>query len=54
MHNLLKFISKKKYLEDFLNGKLYMNPLNYFWENGFDDQKDIFESVVSTVPVKDM
>lgn len=54
MHNLLKFISKKKYLEDFLNGKLYMNSLNYFWENGFDEQKDIFEGVVSTVPVKDM
>lgn len=34
---LLKFISsadksnKKKYLKDFLNGSLYMNTLNYFW-----------------------
>lgn len=30
-HILLKFISKKEYLEDFLDGKLYMNSLYYFW-----------------------
>ena len=30
-HILLKFISQKKYLTDFLDGKLYMNSLYYFW-----------------------
>lgn len=33
---------------------MYMDTLNYYWEKGFDDQKDIFEGVVSTVPVKDV
>lgn len=28
---LLKFISQEKYMEDFLNGDLYMNSLYYFW-----------------------
>ena len=28
---LVKFISKKKYVDDFLSGKLYMNSLYYFW-----------------------
>ncbi len=31
-HVLLKFISEKKYVEDFLNGDLYMNSLYYFWD----------------------
>lgn len=30
-HMLFKFISKKQYLKDFLDGKLYMNSLYYFW-----------------------
>ena len=30
-----------------------MNTLSYFWNNGFEEQKDIFEGVVCTVPVKD-
>ena len=28
---LLKFISSKKFLNDFLNGSLYMNTLYYYW-----------------------
>lgn len=28
---LLKFISSKKFLKDFLNGSLYMNTLYYYW-----------------------
>ena len=28
---LLKFISQKSYVDDFLNGSLYMNSLYYFW-----------------------
>ena len=53
MHNLIKFFSKKKYLDEFISGKLHMNTLDYFWNNGFEDQKDIFEGVVCNVPVKD-
>ncbi|WP_155832010.1 hypothetical protein [Butyrivibrio sp. WCD2001] len=30
-HLLLKFISKESYVNDFLNGSLYMNSLHYFW-----------------------
>ena len=30
-HILLKFISKEKYLQEFLTGSLYMNSLYYFW-----------------------
>ena len=30
-----------------------MNSLDYFWNNGFYEQKDIFEGVVCTVPVRD-
>lgn len=28
---LLKYISKKEYVDDFMAGKLYMNSLYYFW-----------------------
>ncbi len=37
-HILLKFISKKEYLKDFLDGKLYMNSLYYFWNQGALDE----------------
>lgn len=53
MHILIKFFSQKSYLREFVSGKLYMNSLDYFWNNGFYEQKDIFEGVVCTVPVKD-
>ena len=42
---LLKFISsadkcnRKKYLKDFLNGSLYMNTLNYFWNEYYRDSQ---------------
>ena len=31
MYILLKFMSEKNYLKDFLDGHLYMNSLYYFW-----------------------
>lgn len=36
-----------KYVDDFLNGNLYMSSLGKFWDtdNKFDEQKDIFEGV---------
>ena len=33
----------------FASGKLYMNSLSYFWENGFEDQKDMFEGISDTI-----
>ena len=53
MHSLIKFFSNMEYLKDFMAGHLYMNTLDYFWNNGFDEQKDIFEGVICTVQVKD-
>ena len=53
MHLLTRFFSQKNFLDAFISGKLYMNTLDYFWNNGFEEQKDIFEGVVCTVPVKD-
>ena len=47
MHTLVKFTNHAK---DFLNGCLYMNTLNYFWENGFQEQRDICEGVIGAIP----
>lgn len=34
-HVLLRFFSEKSYLEQFIQGFIYMNILGYFWdENG--------------------
>ena len=35
MHILTRFFSQKKFLDAFISGKLYMNTLNYFWNNGY-------------------
>lgn len=48
MHQLIKFFSKMDYAEQFLRGDLYMNSLAFFWNNGFEDQKDLFEGVSET------
>ena len=47
MNVITKFFSKKDYAEAFQNGKLYMNTLDYFWNQGFEDQKDILEGVTN-------
>ena len=47
MHLLTRFFSQKNFLDAFISGKLYMNTLNYFWNNGFEEQKDIFEKHLS-------
>ena len=44
MHLLTRFFSQKNFLDAFISGKLYMNTLDYFWNNGFEEQKDIFET----------
>ena len=42
MRNLIRFISKKKYANQFLSGKIYMNSMSFFWSKGFEEQKDFF------------
>lgn len=54
MHLLLKYFSSDKYIKEFISGSLYMNSLDYFWNNGFEEQRDIFEGVVCVVPVEEM
>lgn len=48
MHILVKFTN---YADDFQDGNLYMNTLNYFWNHGFEEQRDILEGLSSTIPI---
>lgn len=60
---LLKFMSRKEYVNDFLSGHLYMNCLDYFWneykpetadgktESLTPGQRDLFEGVYCTCDV---
>lgn len=50
MHILAKFTSKQKYANSFRRGLLHMNTLSYFWNNGYEDQKDIMEGVILSTP----
>lgn len=54
MHQLIKFFSKRNYAEQFLKGNLYMNSLGFFWDNGFDSQKDLFEGISETFDKKSL
>jgi hypothetical protein len=49
MFKLIKYFGKKEYAQYFLAGNIYMNSLDYFWQTGFDDQKDIFEGIICTI-----
>ncbi len=49
MRQLIKYFSKKEYADMFVSGKLYMNALSYFWENGFEQQRDVFEGISDTI-----
>lgn len=53
MYDLIRFFAQKEYAETFLKGQLYMNSLGYFWLNGFQSQKDMFEGTVSFVDPND-
>lgn len=46
MHTLVKFTD---YADSFINGCLYMNTLHYFWNNGFQEQKDIYEGIIGSI-----
>ena len=49
MRELIKFFCLKDYAEMFKAGKLYMNSLAYFWNNGFEEQRDIFEGITDSI-----
>lgn len=49
MRQLIKYFSTKKYAEMFKDGKLYMNSLSFFWENGFEEQRDLYEGISDTL-----
>lgn len=44
MFDLIRF-TKPEHVESTLSGHLYMNSIGYFWEHGFEDQKDIYEGI---------
>lgn len=44
-----RFLGTKEYAEEFLNGSLYMNSMGYFWENGFEGQRDFAEGSLVTM-----
>ena len=43
----MKYFGKRKYAEHFMQGKIYMNDLGYFWNplNGYAEQHDIHEGI---------
>lgn len=49
MRQFIKYFSEKRYAEMFQEGKLYMNSLSYFWENGFEEQRDVYEGISDTL-----
>lgn len=56
---LLKFISKKKYAEEFLDGHIFLNTVDYYWNefclgnsNNVTGQLDLLEGTVSVVDVE--
>lgn len=52
MRLLMKFFEKEEYAKSFLKGNLYMNSLSYFWENGFEDQRDMLEGLSGELKAK--
>lgn len=54
MHQLIKYFGNRDYAEQFLRGELYMNSLAYFWNNGHEDQRDMFEGVSDTFDKKSL
>ena len=44
-YRLVKGFGRREYREEFLNGRLYMNSLGYFWSNGNEAQRDAAEGL---------
>lgn len=49
MFDLIRFFEKKEYVEDFLNGKLFMNSIGHFRKSGMAVQNDIAEGIGETL-----
>lgn len=50
MISLIRFFEKEEYLNDFLDGHLYMNSIGHFWKFGQPHpQDDLFEGVFESV-----
>ena len=48
---LVKFTD---YASEFVNGSLYMNPLEYFWRHGFEGQADVYEGLSEIIDIDKM
>lgn len=49
MFDLIRLFEKKEYVNDFLNGNLYMNSIGHFWAIGPAVQNDIMEGIGETL-----
>ena len=49
MFDLIRFFEKKEYVEDFLNGNLFMNSIGHFRKSGIAIQNDIAEGIGETL-----
>ena len=49
-YTLIKYISNRKYVKDFMTGKLFMNYLGYFWNRrgNSEGQTDMYEGTILT------
>ena len=55
MISLIRFFEEEKYLNDFLDGHLYMNSIGHFWSLGQPHpQDDLFEGVFETMSSVDL
>lgn len=55
MFSLIRFFERQEYMEEFLDGKLYMNSLGHFWKIGQPNpQDDLAEGLVSTMSSVDV
>lgn len=55
MFSLIRFFEKKEYVNDFLDGNLYMNSIGHFWTMGQPNpQDDLLEGTTETLSVEDI
>ena len=51
MYQSIRSVSSKERAHAFITGRIFMNTLSYYWENGFENQKDFFEGVGGSINV---
>ena len=55
MFSLIRFFEKKEYMNDFLDGNLYMNSIGHFWTMGQPNpQDDLLEGTTETLSAEDL